>query len=315
MGISRLLPVPLPLRRSRPGDGFIIVAALWILMMLATLASIYSIYLANSALAVSANDAGIETESLVSAGVELAAYQLSAAPKDTRPTHGEFRIRLGRANVAVKYSSEAARIDLNAGPKSLLSGLFAALGARNQDADRYADRVVGWRTEQKPESQNDEDQLYRAAGLPYSPRGAPFAHVSELWLVQGLPPALVQRALRFVTVYSGRSTVNVRDAAPEVIAALPDMTPERLDGILNRRDAPSGVAQSAADVLGTDEAGATTAGSDAFRIEVRIAFDNGLRTVSEAVILVRGDDVPFHVLTWRDDIDPAPASQFTAGAR
>ena len=73
--------------------------------------------------------------------------------------------------------------------------------------------------------------LYRSSGLPYLPRGAPFAHVNELWLVQGLPPALVGRAIPFVTVYSGRPDINVFDAPPELIAALPGMTPLR-DGQL-----------------------------------------------------------------------------------
>ena len=45
-------------------DGFIIVAVLWILMMLATLATIYSVYVSKSALALTANDAGIESELL-----------------------------------------------------------------------------------------------------------------------------------------------------------------------------------------------------------------------------------------------------------
>ena len=35
-----------------------------------------------------------------------------------------FSFRLGQANVAVEFRSEAARIDLNAAPKQLLVGLF-----------------------------------------------------------------------------------------------------------------------------------------------------------------------------------------------
>ena len=87
-------------------DGFIIVAVLWILVALATLASIYSIYINNSALAVSGMDDGLQAEALVSAGLELTAYRL-AVPKDKdknkdkdndkdaqRPTRGQFVFRL-----------------------------------------------------------------------------------------------------------------------------------------------------------------------------------------------------------------------------
>ena len=296
-------------------DGFIIVAVLWILIALATLASIYSIYINNSALAVSGMDDGLQAEALVSAGLELTAYRLTV-PKDKdkdkdndkdkdaqRPTSGQFAFRLGRANVTVNYSSETARIDLNAAPKALLAGFFAAIGASNDDADRYADRIIGWRQRPKPMDQAGEAALYRSAGLPYLPRGAPFAHASELWLVQGLPPELVRRALPFVTVYSGRPDINVFDAPPELIAALPDMTPARLATFLNQRDTVSKDKDSLSRLLGPDQPGATAEGSNAFRVKINIAFQNGWRTGSEAVIFLDAADEPFQVLSWRNDVD------------
>jgi general secretion pathway protein K len=296
-------------------DGFIIVAVLWILVALATLASIYSIYINNSALAVSGMDDGLQAEALVSAGLELTAYRL-AVPKDKdknkdkdndkdaqRPTRGQFVFRLGLANVTVNYSSETARIDLNAAPKVLLAGFFAAIGASNDDADRYADRIIGWRQRPKPMDQAGEAALYRSAGLPYLPRGAPFAHASELWLVQGLPPELIRRALPFVTVYSGRPDINVFDAPPELIAALPDMTPARLATFLNQRDTVSKDKDSLSRLLGPDQPGATAEGSNAFRVKINIAFQNGWRTGSEAVIFLDAADEPFQVLSWRNDVD------------
>jgi len=296
-------------------DGFIIVAVLWILVALATLASIYSIYINNSALAVSGMDDGLQAEALVSAGLELTAYRL-AVPKDKdkdkdndkdkdaqRPTTGQFAFRLGRANVTVNYSSERARIDLNAAPKALLAGFFAAIGASDDDADRYADRIIGWRQRPKPMDQAGEVALYRSAGLTYLPRGAPFAHASELWLVQGLPPALVRRALPFVTIYSGRPDINVFDAPPELVAALPDMTPARLATFLNQRDTVSKDKDSLSRLLGPDQPGATAEGSNAFRVKINIAFQNGWRTGSEAVILLDSADEPFQVLSWRNDVD------------
>jgi len=290
-------------------DGFIIVAVLWILVALATLASIYSIYINNSALALSGMDDGLQAEALVSAGLELTAFRLTV-PKDKdkdkeaqRPTRGQFAFRLGRANVTVNYSSETARIDLNAAPKVLLAGFFAAIGASNDDADRYADRIIGWRQRPKPMDQAGEAALYRSAGLPYLPRGAPFAHASELWLVQGLPSELIRRALPLVTVYSGRPDINVFDAPPELIAALPDMTPARLATFLNQRDTVSRDKDSLSRLLGPDQPGATSEGSNAFRVKVNIAFQNGWRTGSEAVILLDAADEPFQVLSWRNDVD------------
>jgi general secretion pathway protein K len=299
------MTVPEPDRSPWPPvqDGFIIVAVLWILIALSTLASIYSIYISNSAQAVSLMDDGLQAEALVSASLELTAYRLTV-PKDTlRPTRGRFGFRLGRANIVVTYSSETARIDLNAAPKILLAGFFAALGASNDDADRYADRIIGWRKPPNPRDQANEADLYRSVGLPYLPRGAPFAHASEMWLVQGLPPALVGRALPFVTVYSGRPDINVFDAAPELVAALPGMTPARLANFLNQRGTAPTDKDSLSRLLGPDQPGATAEGSNSFRVKIGIAFDNGWRTGSEAVILLDAADEPFRVLSWRGELN------------
>jgi general secretion pathway protein K len=300
-------------------DGFIVVAVLWIMLALATLASIHSVYVATSAISLSANDDAVQAEALVSAALELTAYRLSGAA-NTRPTRGAFRFRLARANVAVDFVSEAARIDLNSAPKALLAGLFAAFGAQPEAADQYADRILGWRTRPKPDAQNNEDSLYRTAGLLYSPRGAPFGNVGELWLVAGLPPGLVERAMPFVTIFSGRQDVNVLDAAPEVIAALPGMTPARLNAFLSERATLPPDPDMIAAALGGKQPGAGTRGSDAVRVTVRIAFDKGFQSATEAVIFVgsgAGNRAePYRVLAWRDEAEAAPSSRrVTGGAR
>src|SRR5215470_5729626 len=330
-------PQTRPIRTSGR-DGFIIVAVLWILAALAGLATIYSIYIKNSALAVSVMDDELQAEALVSASLELTAYQL-AVPKDTqpgadtqratdaqrppdaqratdpqRPTRGQFGFRLGRANVLVNFISEAARIDLNAAPKTMIVGLFAALGAPGDDAARYADRVIGWRETPKRSNMADEAALYRSSGLSYQPRGAPFAHVNELWLVQGLPPALVAQALPLVTVYSGRPDINVFDAPPELIGALPGMTPLRAAGFLNQRETAPRDKDSLARLLGPEHPGATAEGSNAFRVKVSIAFQNGWRTGSEAVILLADGDEPYQVMSWRSESD-ADQPQLTTTLR
>ena len=318
--------------------GFIIVAVLWILMALATLVSVYSIYVGNSALSLAAMDDGVQIEALVRTGLELTAYRLTAATGGTPtngtqtsgtqtnrtptggtpPTHGAFRFRLGAANVAVSYLTENARVDLNTAPKDMLAGLFAALGASNEEADWSADRIIGWRTSPKrgpdrPGVEGAEDQLYRAANLAYLPRGGPLAHLSELWLIHGLSPALIMRAMPFVTIYSGQETINVFDAPPEVIAALPGMSPARLNSFLSRRDTVPHDADGLALLIGSDnQAGGTVEPSKAMRVRVQIAFDNGRKTASEVVILIGSDAEPYRILSWRDDADAATDQPQTA---
>ena len=135
------------------------------------------------------------------------------------------------------YRSEAGRIDLNAASKELLAGLFTTLGARPAAAEFYAERIVGWRTSVNPQGQDTETSTYRTAGRTLWSSPGPFPHTGELSLVLGLPEFFVERALPFVTVYSGQGQINIFDSAPEVIAALTRDDAARLHRVLAQRDA------------------------------------------------------------------------------
>jgi general secretion pathway protein K len=288
---------------ARSSHGFIIVAVLWILAALATLASIYAVYVTNAATGMGVNEERVQAEQLITAALELTAYRLTAVDADSRPSRGNFVFRLGQADIAVEFKSEIGRIDLNMAPKELLAGLFAGLGAKYQDAEYYADRIIGWRTPPDPDQRNPEASSYRSVGLGYGPRQAPFEHAAELSLVMGLPPFLVERAMPFVTVFSGRAEVNVLAAAPEVLAALPGMSPERLHALLTALGPAAQNVQSVRG-LGADLSGFTGDAGNSMRVAVRIDFANRHQMFGEAVILLReGAGEPFRVLSWRDDFD------------
>ncbi len=287
-------------RANASGEqGVVIVAVLWILMALSALAMVFSVYLSASARSLALDDAALQKEALVSASVELSAYQLTLAKDDQRPPRGSFHFRMNDADVFVTFTSEAARIDLNFSPKEVLAGLFAGLGADEAAAKYDAERIVGWRTRPAPGA-NDEEALYQAAGLNYPPRQALFTHASELALVVGLPPALVDRALPFVTVFNGSSGIDAKIAAPEVLAAFPDRPSDQ------PKDALGGSSMQPNDAAGAPEkpaTDATTAKSGCYRVEATISFRNGRRTRSEVVIAM-GDKVePYRVLSWQDDVE------------
>ena len=153
---------------ERKGSArFISIAVLWILGALSALVSIYAVYVINTASALAVYDDNLRAEAIVSAAVELTAYQQQATSIELRPTSGSLSFRLGQANVAVEFRSEAARIDLNTAPKQMLVGLFLTLGARPDDVESYADRVIGWRTASSS-NQDGEGSAYRfgTPGIP-----------------------------------------------------------------------------------------------------------------------------------------------------
>ncbi len=295
--------------RQRNARGFIVIAVLWILAALSALVLIYLTYVTNTAVVVAGTSDRVQAEALMTAAIELAAYQLTAVKEDARATSGTFDARLGAARISVTFHSEAARIDLNAAPKGLLSGLMIGFGAAPPDAASYADRIIAWRAATELGDDDPENSLYRSSGVAYLPRHAPFPSSEELWLVHGIPPSMIERMLPFVTVFSNLPSVNVLDAAPQVLVALPGMTPEMLQEMLARRGDPALDPRTLLALTGNDQA-ATLAGAKAYRINVAVAFDSGRRADGEAVILLLEEGgEPYRVLSWRNASDGATVPQ------
>jgi general secretion pathway protein K len=290
----------LPHGRDEPGDGFIIVAVLWILGALATLAVIYTLYVHETAAAFLDHNERLQAEALAMSGVELAAYRLTEVP-GRRPSSGRFSFRQGSAVIAVDFSAENGRIDLNFAPKEMLAGLFIGLGADPKSALYFADRIAGWRTPLNGTNQDTETPIYQSAGKTYGPRHGPFQSVDEVGLVVGLPAQFIDRALPYLTVYSGRGEINVLSASSAVIAALPGMSPERLQLLLSGRDAavPQDVMRAQ---LGTATSYITLQAGAADRVVVDMRFASKRRMRSEAVVLVLDKDTePYRVLSWHDE--------------
>src|SRR5271155_3061083 len=277
-----------PKSAARTEAGFVLVAVLWILAALATLASIYSSYTVNTAAASRVPDDRVQAEASIRAGVEMAVFRQLAVPEKARLARGGFDLRVGRTGVTVRFRSEAARIDLNAAPADLLAGLFTAVGVDSARAKTFAERVVGWRTKAaasadanvagadgKDGKASKEDQLYSEQHMPYPPRHAPFDNTLELSLLPGVSLAVVERVLPFVTVFSGRPEVDVSSADPTVLSAFPEMTPQILGAVLNARVNDPGDGTALVALLGPAKARVTTDRSKAFRASISVEFDNG----------------------------------------
>jgi len=292
----------------RATRGFIVIAVLWILAALSALVLIYLTYVTNTAVIVAGSTDRIQTEAMMTGGVELAALQLAGVNDAARPSGGTFNARLGAGRVFVTFRSEAARIDLNAAPKGLLSGLMAGLGVSASNAAVYADRILAWRASTELGDGDPENSFYKTSGVSYLPRHAAFPSADELWLVHGIPSAVIGRMLPFVTVFSNMAAINVLDAAPQVLAALPGMTPENLQSLLAQRSDPSIDPHALIGVSGGE--GATLASSKAYRISIEVELPDGQRRGGEVVILLlENSDEPYRVLSWRNNSDGSTAPQ------
>ena len=332
---ARILSFSPPRGAPTQRAGFIIVAVLWIIGALATLAVIYSLYVRQTALSFVGHDERLQAQAMAMSGIELAAYQLTkpanaadaantanaankanttnaaAAASTPRPLRGQFTFNQGTAAIRVGFVSENSRIDLNFAPKQLLAGLLGSFGVPNDEALNDADYIIGWRSPIKTGQSDPEAAAYQASGRAYGPRHGPFQHLDELALVADLHPTLVDRILPYVTVYSGRPEVNVLIAPPRVLEAVPGMSPEGLRQLLNTRQSdPQDVAKAQ---LGAASQYLTIDAAAAYRVTVAVQFPTGARFRSQAVILLaNAGGVPYRILSWQDDV-PSGERRAAAG--
>ena len=285
--------------------GFILVVVLWILAALAALASSYSTYVSNSAIASKVNDDRLAAEAAIMSSLELTAYELISSPQEARPKSGELSFRLSGADVIAHFISERARADINVAPKDLLAGLFRQIGVDSSRADFYADRIIAWRQKWTDASQDLEPMAYKAEGFGYSPREGPFQSVMELGIVRGIPPEIVDKIIPFVTVYNGGDSVDPFLARPEIIAALPGMTPQSTSEVLSQRALDPNNNLALFEKLGPARARVSTESSKAIRIFTQVHLKNNRRISAETVIFLRenSDGEPYRVLYWQDDFD------------
>ena len=179
-----------------------------------------------------------------------------------------------------------------------------AIGVDSDHAQTYADRVVGWRTKPSSDTVDSEARLYIKSRSPYPPRQAPFDNSLELGLLLGLPMTVVERALPFLTVFSGRPEIDAASADPVVLAALPGMTPEIERAVLTARAKAPNNRETLLSLLGPTRRRASANGSKALRSSIDVKFDDGRRVHAEVVIRLRDEgEEPYDVLSWRDDLD------------
>lgn len=212
------LTVP-PLRR-RSEQGFALLIVLWVLALIALVATRV---LANGRVEarLAANLRGAAAaEAAADGAVFETAFRLLQAGPPYRATRTVQVMPLrggGAATVAVE--PEAGKINPNNAEPDLLAALFRACGADVATAAALAGAVDVWRT---PNAQAGSGAAtYAAAGLDYGPPGAPFESLDELALIPGMPPPLLGCVLPRLSLFqSDDPDPNLAD--PVVLAALRD---------------------------------------------------------------------------------------------
>jgi general secretion pathway protein K len=293
--------------RSR-GIAFVLV--LWVIAMLAILLGSFSLVSRTENLQSRHLFDTTQARYAAEAGLNLAVYELRKSDPgerwvgDGRPYHFGY----GDADIEVSITDDSGKIDINAsaGNGDLLVNLFATRGVPLDKAQQLSDAIQDWIDPDDATRPNGaEIGEYKAAGLSYGPKNAPFDTVSELQQVLGMTYELYEKIEPGITIYSGRSTPGASFGNAVALQAMyPDASPEQIEQFIQQLQAqtpgmPGGQAVVAPDGTPVMAGG----GGLTYSVKSRAKLPNGASTVLDATIRMGGVSAagrPFVILRWRD---------------
>jgi len=240
-------------------------------------------------------------------GLERAVFEMRNADPaqrwvaDGRPYEFDF----DGAHVSVELTDESGKVDLNAADSVMLTSLFISVGVDLGRAQALADAIQDWRDpDDLPREQGAEANEYKAAGLAYVPRNAPFQTVSEVQQVFGMTYDLYEKIEPAVTIYSNNGTPNPAFAPFEALRTLPNMTDDLARQIIQLRQSVIPGQAGAPPLLMPDGTPIVANGGGlTYSVKSRATLPNGVSTVLDASIRLGGVGVsgrPYTVLRWRD---------------
>lgn len=294
-----------PRTRAR-GVAFVLV--LWVIAMLSILLGSFALVARTENLQSRHLFDTTQARYAAEAGLNLAVFGLRKTDPlqrwtaDGRP----YDFGYGDAEIEVRITDESGKIDINAANNGdLLAGLFVARGIALDQAQALSDAILDWRDpddEKRPNGAEIAD--YKGAGLAYGPANAPFNTVSELQQVLGMNYALYEQLEPALTIYSGSAKPSAAFAPLEVLEAMPGMTPELAQQILQQRQqlAPGDIA-GAGITLPDGTPLVAGGGGLTYSVKSRATLPNGASTTLDATIRMGGISAggrPFVILRWRD---------------
>jgi general secretion pathway protein K len=210
------------MKDQRSERGFVLVAVLLGLALLATIALAFSY---TSRLEVKSRGHLMrfaETRALADGIVRLLSVRLSDRDfiqqwRSQAPDGAVRACRIDDANVVLTLIDTGGLVDLNAAPAALLEQLLRGIGVDKEGAVDISAAILEFRTTSESASSGNRGNE-ATAGTPHSPKHALFESASELDQVRGLTPELYARLRPLVTVHSRLPGFDPNAAPLELLA-------------------------------------------------------------------------------------------------
>jgi general secretion pathway protein K len=106
--------------------------------------------------------------------------------------------------IEIAVQDQAGLIDINVASRPVLEDAFRGMGLPASDAATIAAEIIDWRDEDDDPEPNGGAEIaqYRARGLDYGPRNAPFPTIDEIELLPSMTEAIAAKLRPILTVYN-----------------------------------------------------------------------------------------------------------------
>ena len=294
-------------RQISTNKGFALIVVLWVLTLLAIMASSFALTIQRETAIISGVKEKAEASALAEAGINYAILMLFSSDEDLQwqAFNSLYEVNYTGKRVRIQISDESGLIDINGADKEQLQALFDSINIGEADSDSLSDAILDWRDANDEQLLNGaEKDQYADAGLKYEPRNKPFASVEELQMVLGMNPDIYQQLQGMISIYSHASKVNPATASRAVLLTLPDVDEEMVDQYLQQRIENE---RNGEDITAPEWYRGSARGSGVYQIVAEVMIDKGVTQQTMAVIkkAQSGHGLPFQTLKWVKDYQQA----------
>jgi general secretion pathway protein K len=255
--------------------GIALILVLWIVVILSMAALSLSLLTRSEALATLSAKEETENKFLAEGGIRRGVMELfyRHANRNRQVVLEGFEVYQcdGRAYTAemadghyrIRIADESGKINLNALTDNsgiVLKNLLMNNGVADETAVIIVDSILDWKDKDNLHRLHGaEDEYYQSLARPYKAKNAPFDSLEELVFVRGITRPILQGSaerkgiLPFCTIHSTSDKINLLSAPPEVLKAIPGMTDDMVQRIMEYRDlSPAAKGQHIAGWVGGD---------------------------------------------------------------
>jgi general secretion pathway protein K len=248
-----------PIKMLRRKTGIALIIVLWVTALLIVISLSFSVMARTEVFSTITFKEQVINKYLAEAGMQRAIMeifyrnanknnQITFAGEDVYSIDGKFYYGgMDTGYYKISINDESGKININTLTDSsgiILNNLLVNSGVDHETADTIVDSILDWKdADNLTRLHGAEDDYYMSLPNPYKAKNANFDNPEELLLVKGVTAKILYGdgekpgLINFITLYSNTDKININAAALEVLKAIPFMSDDSIQQIMNYRNA------------------------------------------------------------------------------